>query len=234
MKKILISIFVILILGISGFCLYHNYFKQKSMTPEQNNTAGVINSATFDCAENKNIKALFFADRVELTLSDGRNMLLPQGVSASGARYANEDESFVFWNKGDTAFIEEGNTTTYQNCIVENSEKPQPSSSVQMANPASTHCSEVGGNLVIQEDGTGGEYGLCYFDDNRACEEWALLRGDCPLGGVKTTGFDAIDQKYCAWTGGETLAVPNSICTFKDGTSCSTKDLYNGKCFTDK
>jgi membrane-bound inhibitor of C-type lysozyme len=29
-------------------------------------------------------------------------------MSGSGARYANADESFVFWNKGDTAFITEG------------------------------------------------------------------------------------------------------------------------------
>ena len=29
-------------------------------------------------------------------------------MSGSGARYANKDESFVFWNKGNTAFITEG------------------------------------------------------------------------------------------------------------------------------
>jgi len=56
------------------------------------------------------------------------------------------------------------------------------------------------------------------------------LRGDCPLGGVKTTGLDTIDQKYCAWSGGETLAVPQSICTFKDDSKCSTEEFYNGKC----
>lgn len=102
---------------------------------------------------------------------------------------------------------------------------------VQLANPASENCNKVGGNLVMEKRGDGGEYGLCYFDDNRACEEWALLRGDCPLGGVKTTGFDAIDQKYCAWLGGSTLAVSQSVCTFKDGSSCPTEEFYNGKCF---
>jgi len=29
-------------------------------------------------------------------------------MSASGARYANKDETFVFWNEGDTAFVTEG------------------------------------------------------------------------------------------------------------------------------
>jgi len=101
---------------------------------------------------------------------------------------------------------------------------------IQLANPASVNCTKVGGNLVIQKRGDGGEYGLCYFEDNRACEEWALFRADCPVGGVKTTGFDTIDQKYCAWSGGQTFAVPNSVCTFKDGKKCFTLDFYNGKC----
>ena len=82
----------------------------------------------------------------------------------------------------------------------------------------------------MEKRGDGSEYGLCYFEENRACEEWALLRGDCPLGGRKTTGFDTIDQKYCAWLGGETYAVENSKCTFKNGKVCTTLDLFNGKC----
>jgi membrane-bound inhibitor of C-type lysozyme len=53
---------------------------------------------------------------VELTLSDGRKLALPQAVSASGARYANADESVVFWNKGRTAFVEEAGKQTYTGC----------------------------------------------------------------------------------------------------------------------
>lgn len=104
------------------------------------------------------------------------------------------------------------------------------SNSTQLANPASVNCKNVGGNLVIQKRGDGGEYGLCYFEDNRACEEWALFRGDCPVGGVKTTGFDTVDQNYCAWSGGQTFAVPNSVCTFKDNSTCPTLAFYNGTC----
>jgi len=99
-----------------------------------------------------------------------------------------------------------------------------------IANPASVNCQKVGGSLVIDQRGDGGQYGLCYFDDNRACEEWAMLRGDCPVGGMKTTGYDTVDQKYCAWAGGQTFAVPNSICIFKNGSKCSTIDFYNGRC----
>ena len=53
---------------------------------------------------------------VKLTLSDGRELSVPQAVSGSGARYANSNETFVFWNKGNTAFIEENGKTTYSGC----------------------------------------------------------------------------------------------------------------------
>lgn len=73
-------------------------------------------------------------------------------------------------------------------------------------------------------------FGLLSFEDNRACEEWSLYRGDCPVGGMRTSGYDTIDQKYCAWSGGQTLATANSICTFKNGSKCSTASYYNGTC----
>jgi len=233
MKKKLIAviIIVIIVLGIGVFCFYKKPMQKIPVIPVVNQSNGaVINSVTFNCAENKSIQAIFFKDKVELTLSDGRNMLLSQAISASGARYANNDESFVFWNKGDTAFINEGNKTTYKDCLISPAVTGNDTVSNQMANTASVNCSKVGGSLTIEKRGDGGEYGLCYFEDNRACEEWALMRGDCPLGGVKTTGFDSIDQNYCAWSGGQTFAVPNSICTFKNGSKCSTLDFYNGKC----
>lgn len=85
---------------------------------QQNNNNQVINSVVFQCIDNKSIRAIFFRDKVELSLSDQRNMVLMQAISASGARYANTDESIVFWNKGDTAFIQEGDVTTYENCVV--------------------------------------------------------------------------------------------------------------------
>jgi membrane-bound inhibitor of C-type lysozyme len=78
-------------------------------------------SVTFKCEGDKAIDATFYPDSVDLTLTDGRSMELPQVISGSGARYANADESFVFWNKGDTAFITEGpddnDNMTYKDCV---------------------------------------------------------------------------------------------------------------------
>jgi len=92
-------------------------------TGEDKATGSIINSVTFSCAGNKTIQALFFADKAELTLSDGRHRLLLQAISASGARYANTDESFVFWTKGNTAFIEESQKITFKDCIATPTEK---------------------------------------------------------------------------------------------------------------
>jgi hypothetical protein len=30
---------------------------------------------------------------------------------------------------------------------------------------------------------------VCVFGDNRQCEEWALMRGQCPAGGIRVTGY---------------------------------------------
>jgi membrane-bound inhibitor of C-type lysozyme len=77
-------------------------------------------NATYACEGGKRIQAIFTTGSqpsVQLSLSDGRQMVLAQGMSASGARYANRDESFVFWNKGRTAFIEEAGQRTYTGCM---------------------------------------------------------------------------------------------------------------------
>lgn len=71
----------------------------------------------FECNGEKALKAEFPDGSVRLALSDGRQVSLPQMVSADGARYANADESFVFWNKGITAFVEENGVQTYASCL---------------------------------------------------------------------------------------------------------------------
>ncbi|MCE9628620.1 MAG: MliC family protein [Candidatus Vogelbacteria bacterium] len=74
----------------------------------------------FTCAEGETIKATFANSQVDLVLSDGRTLILPQVMSASGARYANTEESFVFWNKGNTAFVEENGKMTIGGCVNDN------------------------------------------------------------------------------------------------------------------
>ena len=89
------------------------------LAPGQAAAEEEIAKAYFACAANKSVTATFYPDSVALKLSDGRDLTLPQVISGSGARYANADESFVFWNKGDTAFVTEGanGEQTYADCV---------------------------------------------------------------------------------------------------------------------
>jgi putative hemolysin len=111
----------------------------------------------------------------------------------------------------------------------------------QIANPASTNCINKGGTLKIQKGGGGGEYGICIFEDNMQCEEWALFRGECPIGGKKITGYVTPAAQFCVITGGsyDVTAQNNTekeqgICTFNNGKSCNVWDYYNGKCSKNK
>jgi len=107
----------------------------------------------------------------------------------------------------------------------------------ELPNPASENCVAQGGTLSIETREDGGQYGICLFEDNRQCEEWALLRGDCPVGGVKVTGYLTPAAVYCAITGGEYAITGNAgagdeqgTCTFKDGSQCDVWAYYEGEC----
>jgi putative hemolysin len=113
----------------------------------------------------------------------------------------------------------------------------EPSS--QIANPASENCVKQGGTLSIQKRGDGGEYGVCTFEGNRQCEEWALMHGDCPPGGLKVTGYITPAAQYCAITGGEytVTGVDDSgqeqgTCVFKNGKTCDAAEYFAGTCDT--
>jgi membrane-bound inhibitor of C-type lysozyme len=108
-KNLAIGVIVIIIIVVAIWWFW----------PKGANEPTKIINATFNCADGKSITAQFVNGEkrsVNLKLSDGRTISLPQAMSASGARYANADESFVFWNKGDTAFITEGEATTFADC----------------------------------------------------------------------------------------------------------------------
>ncbi len=113
----------------------------------------------------------------------------------------------------------------------------KPDAKSAIANPASVNCIDKGGTLSIQKRGDGGEYGICIFEDNRQCEEWALFRGECPAGGIKITGYVTPAARYCAITGGSYTVTGRSntdeeqgICLLKSGKSCDAWNYYRGKC----
>ena len=110
MKKILIVLAIVLAVSALLYGAYTHFISDR---PKEIR-------ATFVCEQGKKFDVIFFfADTAmaDVTLSDGRNYLLSQGMSASGARYVNSDESFVLWVKGDRAFIEENGKETYRGAV---------------------------------------------------------------------------------------------------------------------
>ncbi|MCL5969925.1 MAG: MliC family protein [Patescibacteria group bacterium] len=109
--------FVILIILAAVGIIYYQFLGKTSKKNAQTIQPQPPVQATFNCSAGKTINAVFTDEKVELVLSDNRTIELPQAISASGARYANSDETFVFWNKGDTARIEENGQTTFADCL---------------------------------------------------------------------------------------------------------------------
>jgi len=124
------------------------------------------------------------------------------------------------------------------------SEAPEGQTGAGIANPASVNCTKQGGTLSItysvvtcERRADGGEYGVCLFEGNLQCEEWAMFRGECPVGGIKVTDYVTPAARYCAITGGIYVVTGKSgqddeqgSCTLKDGKKCEAWDYYNGTC----
>ena len=53
---------------------------------------------------------------------------------------------------------------------------------VGVPNPASAFCEEQGGRLELRAEDSGGQVGICLFEDGSECEEWAFYRDECQPG----------------------------------------------------
>jgi membrane-bound inhibitor of C-type lysozyme len=121
----ILAIILLVVLAIALVYAFSGSSQQPTPQPETSTTQNI--QTIFACDGGKSINAVFMnattatttGNSVQLALSDGRQMTLAQAISADGARYANQDESFVFWNKGNGAFITEDGTTTYDNCVTQ-------------------------------------------------------------------------------------------------------------------
>jgi putative hemolysin len=107
----------------------------------------------------------------------------------------------------------------------------------KLANPASQNCVSRGGTLQMERRPDGGQYGVCVFTDNRQCEEWAMFRGECPVGGLRVTGYVTPAARYCVITGGRYAVVTNSgaaneqgACSLSGGKACAADAYYAGTC----
>ena len=112
----------------------------------------------------------------------------------------------------------------------------------QIANPASVNCGQIGGKTEIKTDASGGQYGMCTFDNGTSCEEWALFRGEGCKPGVEmasnatpSAGMANPASVACVNAGGKLEIRKDAsggeygMCTFANGTSCEEWALFRGE-----
>lgn len=133
-KGIKIIVWIVIIAFIIYTLVHLQTKKQAAVTtPDQNTVSG--NVVSYQCNNNKTITATFYEGQTlpptgpgmpptpggsaHVVLSDGRTLDLKQTISADGVRYANPEESFVFWSKGNGALVLENNQEkSYIGCIL--------------------------------------------------------------------------------------------------------------------
>ncbi|MGD0328294.1 MAG: MliC family protein [Minisyncoccia bacterium] len=121
----IIVLIIIVVVAILALWLTH--------TPSQVSSQP-ITTVLYSCNGGKTITATYYqgvtkpapgpgqppipSGSVALTFSDGSTMTLAQTISADGVRYANTDESFVFWSKGNGVLVLENNQEkNYIGCV---------------------------------------------------------------------------------------------------------------------
>lgn len=163
----------------------------------------LVAQTNYTCQGDKTIDASFYigpstpvkageppspSGRAKIALSDGRKYDLPQTISADGVRYADNDESFIFWSKGSGALIfENGAEKDYINCqeIVKNGLKviaPNGGESwtknqkVTILWSADSTIKSVNIRLAISSDSEGQTFNAAIASDvpNTGRYEWAV------------------------------------------------------------
>ena len=83
--------------------------------------SGEVIAYTFSCPDGKTFSTSYDLGSNALTLLLEGDMayVLPQAVSASGARYATADESVVFWEHQGEAKVEMNGAVLHEGCVVQ-------------------------------------------------------------------------------------------------------------------
>lgn len=178
------------------------------------------------CDDGTRLSVVYSPDRSSLTVGSNDAAKLVQIRSASGARYA--DKNHEYWEKSGKVLWSE-NDKPAKTCLL--SSEPYWDGTTRIANPASVYCADVGGQPLTETRPSGSEFGVCLFEDNRQCGQWALFRGECPVGGLRVTGYPTDAARYCAVTGsvyGDDGT--RETCTTTNGTVCVPDAYFNGTC----
>ena len=110
-RRMVFYIVILVLVVIVGYSVVH----KTPVTTTPTTPPVVLSTAQYSCDNNATMKATYTSNSVSLDLSDGRHLILPQTISASGTQYQQGNVLLV--TKGDQAFLQESGTTTYSNCL---------------------------------------------------------------------------------------------------------------------
>lgn len=106
---------------------------------------------------------------------------------------------------------------------------------IGMGNPADSFCGQEGATLESRRDTDGGEYTLCKFGEDTACDSWAYARGECiesnPIFSVYCANNEgALSTESVDW--GDVQGRPAAsyeTCTEQDRGTCTEGDYYSSR-----
>ena len=67
-------------------------------------------------------------------------------------------------------------------CIADEPTVQPTPEDISLPNPAAVFCEQHAGRNENRTDSSGGQYGVCVFDDGSECDQWAFFRGECQPG----------------------------------------------------
>lgn len=106
-KALWITLIALITIGILA---YKGGLPARTDTPH---SPEAISTTFYDQTTGEALPATFEGDQVTFTSTKLGTMTLPHALSADGARYANADESIVFWNKGNAVFVTQNGTIVF-------------------------------------------------------------------------------------------------------------------------
>jgi membrane-bound inhibitor of C-type lysozyme len=132
-KNTLIAAAVLIII-IIAVCAWASTLPASAPSNAQGGRTFVA-TAAYGCDNGKSITASYYdgapapapqegqpptpTGSADVSFDGGPRVTLAQTLSADGTRYANADESLVFWSKGNTALVMRNNAMdlAYTNCV---------------------------------------------------------------------------------------------------------------------
>lgn len=94
---------ILLLLALAGCSAANSRHETPASTPMAAPSTAVT---TFECLDGFRFRARTLAEEAQLFLDQGQTLTVPRLISASGAKYGNND--VIFWSKGDEALLRLG------------------------------------------------------------------------------------------------------------------------------